>query len=39
MAELPQADWTKREDLADLVAALGPGNLRWVGGAVRYASA
>ena len=32
---LPQADWTTREDLARLVDALGPGNLRWVGGAVR----
>lgn len=32
---LPQADWTRREDLARLVAALGPGNARYVGGAVR----
>ena len=32
---LPQADWTGRDDLARLVAALGPGNARWVGGAVR----
>lgn len=35
MAELPAADWTSREDLAALVAALGADNLRWVGGAVR----
>jgi len=36
MAEvLPAADWTRRDDLAALVAALGPGNARWVGGAVR----
>jgi poly(A) polymerase len=35
MAKLPAADWTRREDLARLVAALGPGSLRWVGGAVR----
>jgi poly(A) polymerase len=34
MAEL-KAKWMAREDLAALVAALGPGNLRWVGGAVR----
>lgn len=32
---LPQADWTQREDLAKLFAALGPGNARYVGGAVR----
>ena len=32
---LPAAAWTKREDLAQLVAALGPGNARYVGGAVR----
>ena len=32
---LPPADWTAREDLAALVSALGEGNLRWVGGAVR----
>ncbi len=32
---LPAAEWTRRDDLARLVAALGPGNLRWVGGAVR----
>ncbi|WEK47636.1 MAG: CCA tRNA nucleotidyltransferase [Candidatus Andeanibacterium colombiense] len=36
MAEtLPAAAWTKREDLARLVDALGPANARWVGGAVR----
>ncbi|MFM6930676.1 MAG: CCA tRNA nucleotidyltransferase [Novosphingobium sp.] len=36
MAErLPAADWTAREDLAALVAALGPANARYVGGAVR----
>ena len=36
---LPAAPWTKREDLAELVAALGTneqgGNARYVGGAVR----
>lgn len=32
---LPDADWTRRRDLARLVAALGKGNARWVGGAVR----
>ncbi|QYU70601.1 CCA tRNA nucleotidyltransferase [Leptolyngbya sp. 15MV] len=32
---LPLAPWTQRHDLAALVAALGPGNARWVGGAVR----
>lgn len=35
---LPAADWTGRDDLAALVAALDPqaqGNCRWVGGAVR----
>lgn len=32
---LPKADWTQREDLAQLVATLGADNLRWVGGAVR----
>src|SRR5579863_692972 len=32
---LPQADWMRRADLAELVAALGPGNARYVGGAVR----
>lgn len=36
MAEcLPRAPWTQRADLAALVAALGAGNARWVGGAVR----
>jgi poly(A) polymerase len=35
MAELPQADWTQREDLARLVEVLGRENVRWVGGAVR----
>ncbi len=32
---LPEADWTSREDIAALVAALGAGNARYVGGAVR----
>ena len=32
---LPSADWTKRADLARLIAALGEGNARYVGGAVR----
>ncbi|MDD3799985.1 MAG: CCA tRNA nucleotidyltransferase [Novosphingobium sp.] len=32
---LPPAPWTQREDLAGLAGALGPGMLRWVGGAVR----
>lgn len=32
---LENADWTRREGLARLTAALGPDNLRWVGGAVR----
>jgi poly(A) polymerase len=32
---LPQADWTRREDLSALIAALGPGQARYVGGAVR----
>ncbi|WP_234421279.1 CCA tRNA nucleotidyltransferase [Erythrobacter sp. EC-HK427] len=35
MATLPQTDWTQRADLAQLVAALGAENMRWVGGAVR----
>ncbi|WP_095011526.1 CCA tRNA nucleotidyltransferase [Tsuneonella mangrovi] len=36
MARLPDADWTRREGLAQLVAALGgPECVRWVGGAVR----
>lgn len=32
---LSPADWTKREDILELVAALGAGNARYVGGAVR----
>ena len=32
---LPKAAWTARADLAALVAALGAGHVRWVGGAVR----
>ena len=32
---LPAAEWTKRADLAALIAALGAGNARYVGGAVR----
>ena len=32
---LPDAPWTRREDLARLVDALGADNMRWVGGAVR----
>ena len=35
MDRLPPAPWTRREDLGRLVAALGAGNARWVGGAVR----
>ena len=35
MTRLPETDWTRREDLAQLVAALGEGQVRWVGGAVR----
>jgi poly(A) polymerase len=35
MAELPPAEWTARPELANLVSALGEGNVRWVGGAVR----
>lgn len=36
MAErLPEVEWTRREDLAALVLALGAENIRWVGGAVR----
>ena len=35
MTELPPADWTRRADLAHLVAALGQGQVRFVGGAVR----
>ena len=33
--KLPPAEWTRREDLGELVAALGKGNARYVGGAVR----
>ncbi len=33
--DLSQADWTRREGLAALTAALGAENIRWVGGAVR----
>ena len=32
---LPQADWLQRPDLATLIAALGPAQARYVGGAVR----
>lgn len=35
MSKLPRADWTQREDLAAMVAALGADSVRWVGGAVR----
>ena len=35
MAETLRADWMARADLAALVAALGAGNARYVGGAVR----
>ncbi|WP_100260768.1 CCA tRNA nucleotidyltransferase [Qipengyuania seohaensis] len=35
MTRLPDAAWTKRTDLAALVAALGADNTRYVGGAVR----
>lgn len=35
MTVLPAAEWTRRDDLAQLVAALGHGTIRWVGGAVR----
>ncbi|MFN5902058.1 MAG: CCA tRNA nucleotidyltransferase, partial [Novosphingobium sp.] len=34
-AVLPRADWTQRADLIQLVAVLGAGNARYVGGAVR----
>ena len=34
-AQLPQADWTGRGDLARLVGVLGADKLRWVGGCVR----
>ncbi len=33
--QLPPAPWTKRADLAALIAALGAGTARYVGGAVR----
>ena len=33
--EFPDADWLSRADLKALIAALGPGNARYVGGAVR----
>ncbi|HCS18240.1 MAG TPA: hypothetical protein DIW45_11190, partial [Erythrobacter sp.] len=32
---LPATDWTARENLARLVDALGPDDIRWVGGCVR----
>ncbi len=32
---LPPAAWTRRDDLAGLIAAMGPGQARFVGGAVR----
>jgi poly(A) polymerase len=32
---LPPAEWTQREDLTALIAALGEGNARFVGGVVR----
>ncbi|MBV1916905.1 MAG: CCA tRNA nucleotidyltransferase [Sphingomonadaceae bacterium] len=32
---LPHAPWQDREDLAEVIEALGPGNARYVGGAVR----
>lgn len=35
MSTLPSVPWTRREDLAALVAAVGANSLRWVGGAVR----
>jgi poly(A) polymerase len=35
LRDLGRADWTKREGLAELTAALGAENIRWVGGAVR----
>jgi poly(A) polymerase len=35
MAKLSAAEWTQRDDLAALIAALRPENVRWVGGAVR----
>jgi poly(A) polymerase len=35
MTTLPLADWTQRPGLVRLTEALGPGQVRWVGGAVR----
>jgi poly(A) polymerase len=35
LATLPSADWTRRDDLAQLIGALGTDNARYVGGAVR----
>lgn len=35
LRDLSEADWTRRTGLAALTEALGPENLRWVGGAVR----
>ena len=35
MTRLPDASWTKRDDLAQLIGALGADNARYVGGAVR----
>ncbi|TIX51811.1 CCA tRNA nucleotidyltransferase [Alteraurantiacibacter aquimixticola] len=32
---LPETDWNQREDLVQLVKALGSGKVRWVGGSVR----
>jgi poly(A) polymerase len=35
LLDLVQAEWPRRASLAALTAALGPENIRWVGGAVR----
>jgi poly(A) polymerase len=35
LRDLSQAEWPRRPGLAALTAALGAGNIRWVGGAVR----
>lgn len=35
MTRLPDASWTKRDDLAQLIGAMGADNARYVGGAVR----
>ena len=35
MVEAIAAPWMQRDDLRVLIAALGPGNARYVGGAVR----